>query len=92
MRWIARYHHYLIRKGQSSRPEFWYFDVQEVAFPWWLPIAPLFLWAVIFDPSDGLRTLVGLGIGIPVIIGMAYASVTFLVSAIRTPRKIRPTK
>ena len=92
LRWIARYQQYLIRKGKASKPEFWYFGVNEVAIPWWLPFVALLLWVVIFNPSDGLRVMVSLGVGIPALVGMVYAMGTYLASAIRAHRKIRLSK
>lgn len=92
MRWIARYHQYLTSKGKTSKPEFWYFGVNEVAIPWWLPVGALLLWVVIFNPSDGLRVMVSLGVGIPALVGMVYAMGTYLVSSIQARRKIRLPK
>lgn len=92
MRWVADYHHHLVRKGKSSKPEFWYFGVNAVAIPWWLAIGSLLLWVVIFKPSDGLRAIVSLGVGIPVLVGMFYAMGTYLVSAIQAHHRVRTTK
>ena len=92
MRGIARYHQYLIRKGKASKPEFWYFGVTEVAIPWWLPVVALLLWVVVFNPSDGLRVMVSLGVGIPALVGMVYAMGTYLASAIRARQKVRLPK
>ena len=92
MRWVSQYHHYLIRKGKTSKPEVWYFGVSDVSIPWWLLIVALLLWVVVFDPSDGLRVIVSLGVGIPALVGMLYAMGTYLVSATQAQRKARLTK
>lgn len=92
MVWIAKYHSYLRQKGRFSKPELWYLQSQDVMFPWFTPLAALLLWVLVFQPTNRLRAVVCFLVGIPTVLGMAYASVTYLVSAFRTHRARRILK
>ena len=87
--WLRRYHKSLVAKGQKSRPMDRYFDVQLVCVPWFLPAIPILVWGLTFDPPDGIRHLVALAVGIPMVVGVFYAGTTYVVSGILSDMRKR---
>ncbi len=87
--WFVQYHRYLVKKGEGTLEADLVFGARRIAIPWFAPIVGLAVWIIIFDPSDRLRGMVSLAVGIVAVFGTCYAVVTYYMAGLAADRSAR---
>lgn len=91
---LARYHADLNRRGAQSQDAARYGEVNEIAFPWFLPLGAMVLGAIAAEAfakpiAQKVQIVLALLLGLPTILGMTYATCTYLFAAVRADARRR---
>lgn len=85
-RWFLNYRLGIIARAErDGSPNIG--SVQMVMLPWVVPLIALTVLAVVLDPPEGIRQGIALAVGIPALIGMAYAGGTYCWASIKAERR-----
>lgn len=84
---LTRYHAALLHKGAISEDAMRYFEVQEIAHPWVLLLWPMLACGIgsefLLGPNDVVRIAIAVVFGVPMTLGLTYATGTYLFAALR---------
>lgn len=91
---LKRYHADLVERGKSSRDAARYGEVQRIALPWLIPLMGMVIVAMVADPIGGphaywITICAALLLGLPALLGMSYATATYLIACFRADRRKR---
>lgn len=93
---IKKYHADLVRRGTASEDAGRYSEVLIIALPWLLPLVGMVIVAIVADPLVGplaywITIFAALLLGVPAMLGISYATATYLIAALRADRGKRRT-
>lgn len=94
--WLRKYHADLVRRGTASEDAARFGEIQRIALPWLLPLVGLVFVAIVADPLAGpsaywVTILAVLLLGLPAMLGVLYATTTYLIAGFRADRNRRRT-
>lgn len=86
--WLKQYQAELVRRGTASEDGARYGEIQRIALPWLLPLGGMVIVAIVAELLAGPNTywvniFAALLLGLPAMLGIAYATGTFLIAAFR---------
>lgn len=89
-----KYHADLVRRGTASEDAARYGEIQRIALPWLAPLVGMVIVAMVADPLAGphahwITTFAALLLGLPAILGITYATTTYLIAGLRADRNKR---
>jgi len=86
--WLKQYQADLVRRGTASQDAARYGEIQRIALPWLLPLGGMVIVAIVADLLAGpkaywVNILAAVLLGLPALIGLLYATGTYLFAAFR---------
>lgn len=93
---LRKYHADIVRRGTASENAGRYSEIQRIALPWLAPLAAMVIVAMVADPLAGpnaywVTIIAVLLLGLPAMLGMLYATTTYLIAGVRADRNQRHT-
>lgn len=91
---FKKYHADLVRRGTASEDAARYGELQSIALPWLVPLVGMVIVAIIADTLAGpqahwITICAALLLGLPALLGISYASVTYLIAGLRADQSKR---
>jgi hypothetical protein len=91
---LKKYHADLVRRGTASEDSARYGEIQRIALPWLAPLVGMVIVAMVADPLAGphaywITICAALLLGLPAMLGITYATATYLIAGLRADRNKR---
>ncbi len=91
---LKKYHADLVRRGTASEDAARYGEIQRIALPWLAPLVSMVIVAMVADPlavphAYWITICAALLLGLPAMLGITYATATYLIAALRADRNKR---